>query len=55
MPLVAYTARRLLGLIPVVFGVVVITFTRTLMVYRRGHGPSGNRPRPASPSAGPAR
>ena len=27
-------------------GVVVITFTRTLMVYRRGHGPGGDRPRP---------
>ena len=29
-------------------GVVVITFRRTIMVYRRGHGPAGNRPRPAS-------
>ena len=36
-------------------GVVVITFTRTLMVYRRGHGPAGRRPRPAPPPAGPAR
>jgi itaconyl-CoA hydratase len=27
-------------------GVVVITFTRTLMVYRRGHGPASRRPRP---------
>jgi itaconyl-CoA hydratase len=35
-------------------GVVVITFTRTLMVYRRGHGPSVARPRPAPPP-GPAR
>jgi len=33
-------------------GVVVITFTRTVMVYRRGRGPSGRRPRPG---AGPAR
>jgi acyl dehydratase len=32
-------------------GVVVITFTRTLMVYRRGHGPAGRRPRPGSPGA----
>lgn len=30
-------------------GVVVITFTRTLMVYRRGHGPAADRPRPGSP------
>ena len=30
-------------------GVVVITFTRTLMVYRRGHGPGADRPRPAAP------
>ena len=29
--------------------VVVITFTRTLMVYRRGHGPGAARPRPAPP------
>ena len=36
-------------------GVVVITFVRTIMVYRRGHGPSGNRPRPAPPPPGPAR
>ncbi len=35
-------------------GVVVITFARTIMVYRRGEGPSSNRPRPASPP-GPAR
>ena len=27
-------------------GVVVITFVRTLMVYRRGHGPAAERPRP---------
>jgi acyl dehydratase len=27
-------------------GVVVITFTRTVMVYRRGHGPGAERPRP---------
>lgn len=27
-------------------GVVVITFTRTVMVYRRGHGPASGRPRP---------
>ena len=27
-------------------GVVVITFVRTLMVYRRGHGPAADRPRP---------
>jgi acyl dehydratase len=27
-------------------GVVVITFTRTVMVYRRGHGPASRRPRP---------
>jgi acyl dehydratase len=27
-------------------GVVVITFTRTLMVYRRGRGPAAGRPRP---------
>ncbi len=27
-------------------GVVVITFIRTLMVYRRGRGPASNRPRP---------
>ena len=33
-------------------GVVVITFTRTVMVYRRGRGPAGRRPRPAP---GPAR
>ena len=25
-------------------GVVVITFTRTLLVYRRGHGPGGTGP-----------
>ena len=36
-------------------GVVVITFSRTIMVYRRGHGPSGGRPRPSPPPAGPAR
>lgn len=36
-------------------GVVVITFTRTLMVYRRGHGPAGRRPRPAPQEGGPAR
>ena len=28
-------------------GVVVITFTRTVMVYKRGHGPASTRPRPA--------
>lgn len=27
-------------------GVIVITFTRTFMVHRRGHGPSADRPRP---------
>ena len=31
-------------------GVVVITFTRTLMVYRRGHGPGADRPRPRAPA-----
>jgi itaconyl-CoA hydratase len=36
-------------------GVVVITFSRTIMVYRRGHGPAGNRPRPVAPPPGPAR
>jgi itaconyl-CoA hydratase len=36
-------------------GVVVITFTRTIMVYRRGHGPAAARPRPPAPSPGPAR
>ncbi len=36
-------------------GVVVITFRRTLMIYRRGQGPAGDRPRPALPPAGPAR
>ena len=36
-------------------GVVVITFTRTVMVYRRGHGPAAHRPRPGSRSPGPAR
>jgi itaconyl-CoA hydratase len=36
-------------------GVVVITFTRTVMVYRRGHGPAAARPRPAPPPPGPAR
>ncbi len=36
-------------------GVVVITFRRTIMVHRRGHGPSGARPRPAAPPPGPAR
>ena len=30
-------------------GVVVITFTRTLMVYRHGRGPGADRPRPAAP------
>jgi len=30
-------------------GVVVITFIRALMVYRRGHGPAAARPRPAAP------
>jgi acyl dehydratase len=34
-------------------GEVVITFTRTVMVYRRGHGPAARRPRPDRP--GPAR
>lgn len=29
-------------------GVVVISFTRTFMVYRRGHGPSSARPSPGS-------
>jgi acyl dehydratase len=32
-------------------GVVVITFVRTLMVYRRGRGPADRRPRPGSPGA----
>src|SRR4051812_28357575 len=32
-------------------GVVVITFVRTLMVYRRGQGPAERRPRPGSPGA----
>jgi acyl dehydratase len=27
-------------------GAVVITFTRPVMVYRRGHGPAADRPRP---------
>lgn len=36
-------------------GVVVITFRRTIMVYRRGHGPAADRPRPPLPPAGPAR
>ena len=36
-------------------GVVVITFRRTIMVYRRGHGPASNRPRPSSSPPGPAR
>jgi itaconyl-CoA hydratase len=36
-------------------GVVVITFVRTIMVYRRGHGPASNRPRPSPPPPGPAR
>ena len=36
-------------------GVVVITFRRTIMVYRRGHGPGGDRPRPVLPPPGPAR
>ncbi len=27
-------------------GTVVITFERTLLVYRKGHGPATNRPRP---------
>jgi itaconyl-CoA hydratase len=27
-------------------GVVVITFKRTLLVYRRAHAPARNRPRP---------
>jgi acyl dehydratase len=29
-------------------GAVVITFTRTLLVYRRDHAPADSRPRPAS-------
>ena len=29
-------------------GTVVITFERTLLVYKRGHGPSMHRPRPGS-------
>jgi itaconyl-CoA hydratase len=29
-------------------GVIVITFVRTVMVYRRGHGPASRRPRPSS-------
>ena len=36
-------------------GTVVITFTRTLLVYRRGHGPGPARPRPGSPGAPPGR
>ena len=33
---------------------IVITFVRTVMVYRRGHGPASRRPRPAAgPGAGP--
>ena len=28
-------------------GVIVITFRRTFMVYRRGHGPAGSRPTPS--------
>jgi itaconyl-CoA hydratase len=36
-------------------GVVVITFLRTIMVYRRGCGPASNRPRPRSSHPGPAR
>jgi acyl dehydratase len=28
-------------------GVVVITFSRTVMVYKRGHGPASTRPRPS--------
>jgi itaconyl-CoA hydratase len=35
-------------------GAVVIVFTRTVMVYRRGHGPASRRPRPPSPTPGPA-
>ena len=27
-------------------GVIVITFKRTLLVYRRSHAPARNRPRP---------
>lgn len=33
-------------------GVVVITFVRTLMVYRRGHAPGVNRPRPRPDGGG---
>jgi acyl dehydratase len=29
-------------------GTIVISFTRTLLVYRRSHAPKRNRPRPAS-------
>ena len=29
-------------------GVIVITFVRTVMVYRRGYGPASRRPRPSS-------
>jgi acyl dehydratase len=35
-------------------GTVVITFTRTVMVYRRGHGPAARRPRPSDPRGGPS-
>lgn len=31
-------------------GTVVITFKRTIMVYKKGHGPSANRPEPVSPA-----
>lgn len=33
-------------------GTVVITFKRTIMVYRRGFGPAGNRPEPKLPERG---
>ncbi len=36
-------------------GVVVISFLRTILVHRRGHGPAARRPRPGAPPPGPAR
>ena len=35
-------------------GVVVISFQRTFLVYRRGHVPAGGRPRPSEDSLPPA-
>ncbi len=34
-------------------GTVVITFKRTVMVYRRGHSPGVTRPEPEAPCGGP--